>query len=84
MNYIKLNRRPLKVYDTATGRYFFNFEGRRHSLENFYRTCTGWTGCNYPDYIHGVEAGYYDPLFIEIIEGYEPTVNVYRTTVEQK
>ena len=76
----KLNKRALKIYyDYKQDNNYFNFQGMQFYLSEFCRLDTPWFSKEYiksfPEYIHGIwYGGYY---YIEIIEGYEPKVNIY-------
>lgn len=80
MEFIKLNRKPLKVYETITGKSYFNFQHRRFYLNDFLRIHNNpwFNGKNYPGSIHGFYNSYYYNIYIEIIEGYEVYINVYK------
>lgn len=80
MKFEKLNKRALKIYyDYKQDENYFNFQDMRFNLSEFYRLDSPYFSKKYlknlPEYIHGVwYGGYY---YIEIIEGYEPKVNIY-------
>ena len=89
--YEKVNAEPLEIVTTGYTYAGFNepergtceafwFDGRYYNLDEFARTHNNpWMGGDYPDYIHGVEIeNYYNPIYIEVIEAYDPCVNVYR------
>lgn len=57
----------------------FEFEGQMYRLDEFIRVHNSeWVEDVYPDYIHGVEAFNVCPIFIELVDGYDVYVNVYR------
>lgn len=84
MEFKKLNKKALKVYyHCGNNEYndyqYFNFQGRRYRLDNFLRIDRPWFSYEFinqiPDYIHGV---YYDnTYYVELIEGYDPKINIY-------
>lgn len=57
----------------------FEFDGVTYRLDDFIRVHgSPWVTDEYPEYIHGVEAFGPNPMFIELIDGYDIFVNVYR------
>ena len=81
----KLNTEPIPV-ETVEDEHeealdfepSFWWNNKRYYLKNFIRTHNNpWIGGEWPEFIHGYEAGeYYNPLFIELIG--DEAVNVYK------
>lgn len=90
LQFIKLNKKPLKVSTQSNGKDYFRFKNKKYYLDTFLRVHNNaWFNSeNYPDFIHGIRNDYYNSycftnLCIEIIEGYEIYVNVYELKKEQ-
>lgn len=80
MRYKKLNAEPVMFdFNDAEGKISFEWRGERYYLDNFIRAHDNpYIGGNFPEYIHGFEAeNYFNPIFIEIVDGGE-SLNVYQ------
>ena len=89
MEYVKLNRVPIKLYEsrrrenmkfTEETQTYFNWKNKRYYLQDFTRTHNNpWVHDIFPEHIHGMQTNeYYNPLFVELIE--DTHVNIYQET----
>lgn len=83
------NREPIQIEqlpdehdETHDYHESFWWNNKRYYIEDFTRCHNNsWFCGEVPDYIHGVESeNYYDPIYIELIDGYsfDGAVNIYK------
>ena len=80
LQFKKLNKKPLKLYYAMKKGAYFNYKNKRYYINDFIRIRRNpWLNeSNYPGFIHGIQNEYYEPLFIELLDGYDTFINVYQ------
>ena len=84
--YKKLNDEPIEIEyvpdeheEKNDYKASFWWNNKRYFLEDFTRCHNNpWVNDTFPEYISGFEThGYYNPLFVELIDGCDELLNVY-------
>ena len=66
MQYERLNRVPLKVYEDVEYP-FFNSQGMRWRIGDFIRVDSPWCCGHYPEFVHGVKHDYFRVYCVELV-----------------
>ena len=85
MKFVKLNKKPLTIYESETKGSYFNFNNKRYYMNDFIRVHNNmqFNDSNIPDYIHGISQDYYNPLYIQYIPDFNDKVNVYKELIKE-